>query len=153
MLLELYWFSSFALLDPAPPLLSGNAPIIVHTGGSCIGSSIGSVLLHFLYWTFHPTCSHIFPSPLQSGKPHQPGPLATFNILSLSLTFGLLLMMCLAVGLFAYILFGTLCASWTCMSVSFTKLGSFLSLFFQIDFQFLALGLLLVPPWRKCWTY
>ena len=35
--------------------------------------------------------------------------LAAFEILSLSLTFGILIMMCLGVGLFASILFGRLC--------------------------------------------
>ena len=35
--------------------------------------------------------------------------LVAFKILSLSLTFGILIMLCLAVGLFASILFGTLC--------------------------------------------
>ena len=54
-------------------------------------------------------------------------PLAAFKILTLSLTFGFLMMMCLGVGLFVSILFGTL---WTCMPISFTKLGKFLSLFF-----------------------
>ena len=51
--------------------------------------------------------------------------------------------------------FGTLCASWTCMSISSTKLRKF-SLFFQICCQFLALSLLLLaslwfgyrPFWR-----
>ena len=34
-------------------------------------------------------------------------------------------MMCLGLGLFAFILCGTLCASWTYMSISFTKWGKF----------------------------
>ena len=51
--------------------------------------------------------------------------LAAFEILSLSLTFGILIMICFGVGLFASMLFGTLCASWICMSISFTKLGKF----------------------------
>ena len=33
--------------------------------------------------------------------------------------------MCLGVVLFGSNLFGTLCASWTCMSISFAKLGKF----------------------------
>ena len=49
--------------------------------------------------------------------------LAAFKILSLSLTFGILMMMYLGVGLFASIIIGTLCTSWTCVSVSFNKLG------------------------------
>ena len=43
--------------------------------------------------------------------------LVAFKILSLSLTFGILIMMCLGMGLFASILSGTLFASWTCMSI------------------------------------
>ena len=37
--------------------------------------------------------------------------LSTFKILSLFLTFGILIMMCLGVGLFGFILFETLCVS------------------------------------------
>ena len=45
-----------------------------------------------------------------------------------------------------------LCASWTCMSISFTKSGKFSFIIFQIDFQFLALSLLLLAPlWYECW--
>ena len=43
-------------------------------------------------------------------------------------------MMCIEVGLFGSILFGTLCASWTCMSISFTKLGKFSFLTFSNRF-------------------
>ena len=80
------------------------------------------------------------------------GSLATFKMLSLSLTFGILMMMCLGVCLSGFILLGTLCTSWTCMSVAFTKLEKFSVIifssrfFFQIVFHFLALSLLLPAP-------
>ena len=51
--------------------------------------------------------------------------LAAFKIFYLSLTSGTLIIICLRVGLFASILFGTLHGSWTCMSISFTKLRKF----------------------------
>ena len=46
-------------------------------------------------------------------------------------------MMCLGVGLFGFILFGTLCTSWTCMYISFVRLGKFsaISLFFSFSFS------------------
>ena len=58
-------------------------------------------------------------------------------------------MMCLGVGLLASILFGTL--GLTCLFSS-PNWGSFLSLFFQIHFQLLALPILLLAPlWLGCW--
>ena len=38
---------------------------------------------------------------------------------------GLLITMCLGVFLFGFILYGTLCASWTWVNVSFPRLGKF----------------------------
>ena len=43
-------------------------------------------------------------------------------------------MLCLQVGLLAHILFGTLCALWTYMSISFTKLGKFSFIVFSSRF-------------------
>ena len=40
-------------------------------------------------------------------------------------------MMCLSVVLFGSNLFGPLCASWTCMSISFVKLGKFSFIIFS----------------------
>ena len=71
---------------------------------------------------------------------------ATFKSLYLSLTIGLLIMICLGVGLFASIITGTLCASWTCKSVSFTKSGKFSFTIFQMGSQFIPLSLLLLTP-------
>ena len=51
--------------------------------------------------------------------------LAAFDILSLSCIFATLLTPCLGVFLFGLILFGTLCAFWTWMSVSFPSFGKF----------------------------
>ena len=48
--------------------------------------------------------------------------LAAFKILSLSLILGNLMMMCLGVVFFGSNLFGTLCASWTCISISILSL-------------------------------
>ena len=78
--------------------------------------------------------------------------LAAFNILSLSLTFGSLIMICLGVGLFASTCLGlSVLPGLACLFPSPNQ-GIFLSLFFQIDFQFLALYLLLLAPLCKCWT-
>ena len=69
--------------------------------------------------------------------------LAVFKILSLSLTFGVLIMMHLGVVLFASILFGFyVLPRLVCLFPSPNQ-ENFLSLFFQINFQFLTLPLLL----------
>ena len=92
-----------------------------------------------MYCQSHLACNVSFeksPDPLM-GTPLQVSNffyLAALKILSLSLTFGILIMMCLGVGLFASILFGTVCVSWTCMSISFTKLGKFSVIIFSNRF-------------------
>ena len=49
--------------------------------------------------------------------------LAGFNILSLYLVCVNLISMCLGVFLLGFILYGTLCASWTWLAISFSMLG------------------------------
>ena len=44
-------------------------------------------------------------------------------------------MVCLGVGLFGFILFETLCASWNCLSISFTKIGKFSKIIFWNRFS------------------
>jgi len=51
--------------------------------------------------------------------------LAALNIVSLCLVFISLISMCLGVFLFGFILYGTLCASWTWLTISFSFLGKF----------------------------
>ena len=52
-------------------------------------------------------------------------PLAAFNIFSLYLVFDSLINMCLGVFLLGFILYRTLCASWTWLTISFPMLGKF----------------------------
>ena len=49
--------------------------------------------------------------------------LAAFNMLSLCLVFVSLISMCLGVFLLRFTLYGTLCASWTWLTISFSMLG------------------------------
>ena len=51
--------------------------------------------------------------------------LAAFNSYSLCLVFVSLISMCLGVFLLSFILYGTLCASWTWLTISFSMLGKF----------------------------
>ena len=51
--------------------------------------------------------------------------LAVFNILSLCLVFVSLISMCLGMFLLGFILYGTLCTSWTWLTISFSMLGRF----------------------------
>ena len=50
---------------------------------------------------------------------------AALRILSLSLTFGILAIICLGMGLFVFILFGTLFDSFTCIYISFLRFRKF----------------------------
>ena len=70
--------------------------------------------------------------------------LDAFKILSLSWNFVILIMMCLAVGLFGFLLIGTLCVSWIWVSFSLIKLGKFSIITFQTGFLSFALLLLLL---------
>ena len=51
--------------------------------------------------------------------------LAAFNNFSLSLIFANLITTCLGVFLLGFILYGTRCASWTWVAISFPMLGKF----------------------------
>ena len=55
-------------------------------------------------------------------------PLAAFNIFSLYLIFVSLIKMCLGVFFLGFILYGTLCASWTWVTISYPILGKFLTI-------------------------
>ena len=83
--------------------------------------------------------------------------LAASEILSLSLTFGILIIMYLGVGLCGFILLGTLCTSQACMLFPLPGYRSVLSLFFFLHrfsvtifftwvLQLLAVSLLLLAP-------
>ena len=54
--------------------------------------------------------------------------LAAFSNFSLSLIFVYLITMCLSVFLLGFILYGTLCTSWTWLAISFPMLGKFLTI-------------------------
>ena len=54
--------------------------------------------------------------------------LSAFNIFSLNLIFVSLINMCLGMFLLGLILYGTLCTSWTWMTISFPMLGKFLTI-------------------------
>ena len=70
--------------------------------------------------------------------------LATFNNFSLSLIFANLITMCLIVFLLGFILYGTPCASWTWVAISFPMLGKFSTIIssniFSGPFSLLLLG-------------
>ena len=54
--------------------------------------------------------------------------LVAFNNFSLSLIFANLITICLCTFLLGFILYGTLCASWTWVAISFPMLGKFLTI-------------------------
>ncbi|KAF6099764.1 hypothetical protein HJG60_011502 [Phyllostomus discolor] len=60
--------------------------------------------------------------------------LTAFKILPLSLNFVILILMCLGVGPFGFLLIGTLCASSTCVTFSLIKLRKFSIIIFETDF-------------------
>ena len=72
--------------------------------------------------------------------------LAAFNILSLCLIFVSLISMCFGMFLLGFILFGTLCASWTWLTISFSTLGKFSTIISSKIFSYLSFSLLLLGP-------
>ena len=78
-------------------------------------------------------------------------PFAAFKICSLSLIFDNLIIMCLGVSHFGFILFEVLCASWICMSICYPSLRKFSAIIslnnLLVTFFLLFLGLL----WCICW--
>ena len=54
--------------------------------------------------------------------------LAVFNIFSLEFMFFSLINMCLSVFHLGFMLYGTLCGSWTCVAISFPMSGKFLTI-------------------------
>ena len=62
--------------------------------------------------------------------------LAAFNILSLCLVFVSLTSMCLGMFLLGFILYGTLCGSWTWLTISFSLLGKLSTIISSIIFSY-----------------
>ena len=90
--------------------------------------------------------------------------LAAFNTLSLCLVFVSLISMCLSMFLLGFILYGTLSASWTWLTISFPMLEKFSTIISSKIFSYafpllLLLGLLKFKCWcvwycpRDLWDY
>ena len=62
--------------------------------------------------------------------------IVAFNNFSLSLIFANLITMCLGLFLLGFILYGTLCTSWTWVAISFPMLGKFLTIISSNIFSF-----------------
>ena len=138
MLLELSQF--FPFCPPPPSTTYSLSPSPNHCSCQWV-MRVSSLATSFpvLYFTSHgySVTTYLYlliPSPLHPFPPHPSPHLATIKMLFesrilslvfLSLTFGSLIMVYPGVGLFASVLFGTLCASWACTYISFTKLGKF----------------------------
>ena len=71
--------------------------------------------------------------------------LVDFNISSLSLIFTSLITMCLSGFLLGFILLGTLCASWTWLTIPFLVLGKFSVIISLFSWAF-SLSLLFLGP-------
>ena len=112
-------------------------------------TSHGYSVTTYLYFLIPSPLHPFYPSLLPSGNHLVTNLFIYLFILllltfSLCLTFGILIMMCLGVGLFASIIIETL--SFLDLHVYFLHQirEAFFHFFFQIDFQFLALPLLLL---------